>query len=389
MNAPAFDRRLVIGTHNQKKGAELAELLAPWGFTVATLAEFPAAIDVVESGDTFAANALLKATQQARHLGRWVLADDSGLEVDALGGAPGVYSARFAARSSPGPGEGPGEDPLVHTPTRLCTRNKPLLDPEFRDFARQLREQQTDAESLLWSLLRDRRLGGFKFRRQHPVAPYVLDFYCHDVKLAIELDGGQHNTEEEKQHDAHRSEFLANQGIRVVRYWNHEVMHETESVLESILIASSGVEAVGALGTRIEMQRPSPGPSPGPGEGARSSPGPGEGPGEDIFPDDANNRKLLELLGNMSLQNRTARYVCHVTVADPTGTVRAESHDFCSGRVRFEPAGTNGFGYDPLFEVVEYHRTFGELGPHVKQAISHRSRALRAILPKLLSLTQE
>ena len=72
-------------------------------------------------------------------------------------------------------------------------------------------------------------------------------------------------------------------------------------------------------------------------------------------------------------------------LADPTGTVRAESHDVCCGRIRFEPAGTNGFGYDPLFEVVEYHRTFGELGPHVKQAISHRSRALRAILPRLLS----
>ena len=75
---------------------ELAELLAPWGFTVVTLDDFPDAIEVVEDGDTFAANAALKATQQARHLGRWVLADDSGLVVDALGGAPGVYSARFA-----------------------------------------------------------------------------------------------------------------------------------------------------------------------------------------------------------------------------------------------------------------------------------------------------
>jgi XTP/dITP diphosphohydrolase len=75
--------------------------------------------------------------------------------------------------------------------------------------------------------------------------------------------------------------------------------------------------------------------------------------------------------------------MCHVALADPQGTVRAESHDVCHGRIRFEPAGTNGFGYDPLFEVVEYHRTFGELGPAVKRAISHRSRALRAILPKL------
>jgi XTP/dITP diphosphohydrolase len=77
-----------------------------------------------------------------------------------------------------------------------------------------------------------------------------------------------------------------------------------------------------------------------------------------------------------------------VTLADPKGVVRAESHAECHGRIRFKPAGTNGFGYDPLFEVVEYHRTFGELGPHVKRAISHRARAMRAILPKLLAISR-
>jgi XTP/dITP diphosphohydrolase len=102
-----------------------------------------------------------------------------------------------------------------------------------------------------------------------------------------------------------------------------------------------------------------------------------------------NNDRLLEQLASTQLEKRTARYVCHVAVADPAGTVRAESHDVCHGRIRFEPVGGNGFGYDPLFEVVEYHRTFGELGPHVKRAISHRSRALRAILPKLLALAGE
>src|SRR5215210_6527155 len=89
-------RTLVIGTHNRKKGAELAELLAPQGFSVVTLDEAPQAIEVVEDGDSFEANARLKASKQAIHLGRWVLADDSGLAVDALGGAPGVYSARYA-----------------------------------------------------------------------------------------------------------------------------------------------------------------------------------------------------------------------------------------------------------------------------------------------------
>jgi XTP/dITP diphosphohydrolase len=200
-----FDARfpLVIGTRNRKKGAEIVDLLTPLGIPAVTLDEVPSAIDVEETGDTFAANAALKATQQAIHLQRWVLADDSGLEVDALGGRPGVFSARYAGSAA------------------------------------------TDA---------------------------------------------------------------------------------------------------------------------------------------------ANNSLLLEELAGTPLEKRTARYVCHVTLADPTGAIRAESREICRGRIRFEPAGQNGFGYDPLFEVVEYHRTFGELGPHVKQAISHRARALRIILPQLAGL---
>jgi XTP/dITP diphosphohydrolase len=194
---------LVIGSRNRKKAAEIIELLAPRGIQAVTLDDLPAAIDVAEEGDTFAANAASKASRQAQHLRRWVLADDSGLEVDALAGAPGVYSARFA---------GPGA---------------------------------TDA---------------------------------------------------------------------------------------------------------------------------------------------ANNHRLLEVLGDTPLEKRSARYVCHVSLSDPSGSIRAESHEFCRGRIRCQPAGTNGFGYDPLFEIIEYHRTFGELGPHVKRALSHRARALRAILPNVVRL---
>ena len=87
---------LVVGTTNRKKGRELAGLLTPAGLEIRTLADFPNPREVVEDGDTFAANAALKATLQARHLGCWVLADDSGLMVDALAGRPGVFSARFA-----------------------------------------------------------------------------------------------------------------------------------------------------------------------------------------------------------------------------------------------------------------------------------------------------
>lgn len=73
-------------------------------------------------------------------------------------------------------------------------------------------------------------------------------------------------------------------------------------------------------------------------------------------------------------------------IADPTGTIRAESEGECRGRIRFAPAGSGGFGYDPLFEVVEYHRTFGELGAVVKEFLSHRARAMRAIIPEMLRL---
>ncbi len=198
--------QVVLGTHNRKKGLELRDLLAPAGFEPVTLADMPDAIEVVENGDTFAANAALKACQQARHLQRWVLGEDSGLAVDALDGAPGVYSARFS---------GPGAT------------------------------------------------------------------------------------------------------------------------------------------------------------------------------DESNNRMLLQKLGETPLEKRTAHYVCHVTLSDPQGNIRAEAEGYCHGRIRFEPAGTYGFGYDPLFEIIEYHRTFGEMGQCVKEALSHRARAIRQLIPVMIRLVDE
>jgi XTP/dITP diphosphohydrolase len=104
--------------------------------------------------------------------------------------------------------------------------------------------------------------------------------------------------------------------------------------------------------------------------------------------DNQNNDKLLAELGALPPECRKAHYVCHVAVADPTGEIRAESSDVCRGRIIDQPRGTNGFGYDPIFEVIEYHQTFGELGPLVKAAISHRGRAMRSILPSLLALAR-
>ncbi len=102
------------------------------------------------------------------------------------------------------------------------------------EFARKLRQDATDPEALMWACLRDRRMNKRKFRRQHPVAPYVLDFYCANLKLSVELDGGQHNTAEGKQHDKAREAFLRSQGIETLRFTNDEMMRHTDSVMNVI-----------------------------------------------------------------------------------------------------------------------------------------------------------
>jgi len=105
----------------------------------------------------------------------------------------------------------------------------PLLEA-----ARALRRTMTDAEQLLWHCLRCKQLGCFRFRRQHPVEQFVLDFYCCEVKLAIELDGGQHNEPDAKARDSERTALLAAQGIQVLRFWNSEVFSNSEGVLQKI-----------------------------------------------------------------------------------------------------------------------------------------------------------
>ena len=97
--------------------------------------------------------------------------------------------------------------------------------------------------------------------------------------------------------------------------------------------------------------------------------------------DELNNRLLLERLADEPLARRSAYYTCHVCLADPTGVIQAESSGQCRGRIRMEAAGRGGFGYDPLFEVVEFHRTFGELAPALKAVLSHRARAMRRFIP--------
>jgi XTP/dITP diphosphohydrolase len=194
---------IVLSSRNRKKSAEIDELLRPLGIHVRRVSDFPDVPDVVEDGDTFAANAATKAAEVATQTGRWVIGDDSGLMVDALGGQPGVYSARYAGEPS-------------------------------------------DAA--------------------------------------------------------------------------------------------------------------------------------------------ANNAKLVAALRGVPPEQRTARFVCNVAVADPQGNIRLQLEATCRGRIVDDARGTNGFGYDPHFLVPELHRTFGELSPVVKRHISHRARAFERLLPLLARL---
>jgi XTP/dITP diphosphohydrolase len=193
-------RQLILGTANRGKAHELRLLLAGTELSLKTLADLAGYPRIDESAESFAENARLKAAVPAKHFRQWVLADDTGLEVDALGGAPGVRSARFA---------GPDADP------------------------------------------------------------------------------------------------------------------------------------------------------------------------------EANRRKLLAELADVPIQRRTARFVCHLALADPGGVIRAETEGSCRGRIRLSEAGESGFGYDSLFEVVEYHRTFAELGDAAKCILSHRARAVSLMIPRL------
>jgi len=198
---------LVLGTTNPGKVRELVPLLEPHGIGCLSLADVAGSVEVEETGTSFAENAALKATAQARALGRWVLAEDSGLVVPALDGAPGIHSARFA------------------------------------------------------------------------------------------------------------------------------------------------------------------GPAP---------------PGDREATDGRNNALLLERLAGFAGRGRAAFYACHAALADPAGGIVAVAAGTCGGLIAERPAGAGGFGYDPLFIVPEYHRTFGELAPAVKALISHRARALRALLPAVI-----
>ena len=119
-------------------------------------------------------------------------------------------------------------------PTKTRPGKKPGTEKSTRlkRLARSLRHQASDAERRLWQHLRDRRLDGFKFRRQQVIEPYIVDFICPEARLIIEADGGQHI--EQAVYDAQRTAYLEDRGYRIMRFWNHEIMGELDSVLEAI-----------------------------------------------------------------------------------------------------------------------------------------------------------
>ena len=110
---------------------------------------------------------------------------------------------------------------------------KPLIER-----ARALRAEEQRPEGLLWSKLRNRGLAGWKWRRQVPRGPYIVDFLCAELGLVVELDGGQHV--DQADYDELRTAWLEASGLRVIRFWNHEVIEDIDAVCETILVACGG-----------------------------------------------------------------------------------------------------------------------------------------------------
>lgn len=123
-------------------------------------------------------------------------------------------------------------------------------------FARRLRKEMSDTEKKLWKHLRSRRFEGYKFRRQHPIGEYIADFCCVERRLVIEVDGGQHADEINVQKDCERTAYMGQRGYHVIRFWDNDVLNDTDTVMRQIFDWMDGA--------------PSPHPSPSKeGEGVK------------------------------------------------------------------------------------------------------------------------
>ena len=108
------------------------------------------------------------------------------------------------------------------------------LNSKLLEYAKSMRHDATNAEHLMWQLLRAQRFMNLKFRRQHVIEPYIVDFFCHELGLVVELDGGQHNTGVGVAYDNGRTQFLEALGLKVIRYWNDDVLDRSEVVLDGL-----------------------------------------------------------------------------------------------------------------------------------------------------------
>jgi very-short-patch-repair endonuclease len=111
--------------------------------------------------------------------------------------------------------------------------NKLILKPRRRE----LRQSTTPAEIKIWNIIRNRKINNLKFIRQYSVGFYILDFYCPKIRLAIEIDGGQHNDPDQKEYDEERTKYLNNLDIKVIRFWNSDVIKNIEGVYQ-VVVAS-------------------------------------------------------------------------------------------------------------------------------------------------------
>ncbi|MCX6731516.1 MAG: endonuclease domain-containing protein [Candidatus Parcubacteria bacterium] len=106
--------------------------------------------------------------------------------------------------------------------------------PKVLQAARDLRKRQTEAEKILWNILRDRKFKNFKFRRQHPFGRFIADFYCHKANLIIEIDGPIHNSKNQKEYDILRTKIIKQYGLRVLRFKNEEIISNIKEVLKNL-----------------------------------------------------------------------------------------------------------------------------------------------------------
>jgi very-short-patch-repair endonuclease len=144
-----------------------------------------------------------------------------------------------------------GADSVTSDPKRPVRR----LPSRLKSNARELRKNATDAERLLWASLRDQRLNGARFRRQVPIKNYIADFACHASKLVIELDGGQHYSDDQEGADAARTAVIASKGFRVLRFSNLDVMTNRAGVLETIAVALASSAPTPTLPRKRERER--------------------------------------------------------------------------------------------------------------------------------------